>query len=243
LSTASSRFLIRAFAYLVLPLLLASIVVVADPRANTRERRLETFLIYLFALSAASGIAGALGHFFASDAVAEAIGWPTGSPFQLEMGFANLAFGVLAAVAVTRRDGFRKATVVGGAILSVGAFIVHVIDLVQHGNLAPGNILINITNLGRPAFLIFFLWALRMTEQLPGTEKRATAFMHWQQAQAALGGTIGAGVGIGLGTGLAVGQPLLGLIFGLAGGITLGWIMRKRHIAAQAPSAQAQPRS
>jgi hypothetical protein len=185
----------------------------------------------MFAFGAAGGIAGALGHFFASDAVAEAIGWPTGSPFQLEMGFANLAMGVLAAIAVSRRDGFREATVIGSAILSVGAFIVHVIDLVQHGNLAPGNTLINITNLGRPALLIFFLWSLRAAERSSASEGQREGDVLWRAAQASLGGTIGAGVGVGLGTGTAVGYPLLGLALGLAGGVALGLAMRARTLA------------
>jgi hypothetical protein len=235
----SSLFWIRAFAYLVLPLLLAGIVIALDRRASTRERRLEVGLIYLFALSAAGGIAGALGHFFASDAVAEAIGWPAGSPFQLEMGFANLAMGVLAAIAVSRRDGFREATVIGGAILSAGAFVVHMIDLVQTGNLAPGNTLINITNLGRPALLILFLWAVRRTGRSPAAEGDSAAFVHWQQAQAALGGTIGAGVGIGLGTGMALGQPLLGLVLGLVGGVGLGWRQRRRRTTEQVAAGDA----
>ncbi len=174
-----------------------------------------------------------MGHFFASDLVAEAIGWPTGSPFQLEMGFANLAFGVLAAMAVGRRDGFREATVIGGAILSVGAFIVHMIDIAQTGNLAPGNTLINITNLGRPALLIYFLWALRKIERSPASEGNSATFVRWQNTQAALGGTTGAGVGIGLGTGMAVGQPVLGLAFGLVGGLALGLVMRK-HTTTEA---------
>jgi len=239
----SSLFLIRAFAYLVLPLLLAGIVIAVDKSINTKERRLEIFLIYMFAFGAASGIAGALGHFFASDAVAEAIGWPTGSPFQLEMGFANLAMGVLAAIAVTRRDGFREATVIGGTILSVGAFIVHIIDIAQHGNLAPGNTLINITNLGEPVLLIYFLWALHKVERSAKSEKGSKEFIHWQSTEAALGGTTGAGVGIGLGTGMAFGQPLIGLVLGLAGGLGLGLVMRRRAIAEQPAAGQARSKS
>jgi hypothetical protein len=230
----SALFVIRAFSYLVLPLLLAGAVLVIDKRANTRERRLETLAVFMFGFGAASGIAGALGHFFASDAVAEAIGWPTGSPFQLEMGFANLAMGVLAAIAVSRRDGLREATVIGGAILSVGAFVVHMIDLIGHGNLAPGNTLINVTNLGRPAVLIFLLWALRRAEASPGSEQEEERFAGWQQAQASLGGTAGAGVGIGLGTGTAIGQPLVGLLLGLVGGVALGLVMRRRTLAQAA---------
>jgi len=227
----SSLFLIRTFAYLILPLILAGIVITIDKSVNTRERRLEVVLIYMLAFSAAAGIAGAMGHFFASNLVAQAIGWPADSPFQLDMGFANLAFGVLAAIAVGRRDGFREATVIGGAILSVGAFVVHMIDIAQTGNLAPGNTLINITNLGRPALLIYFLWALRKVEHSPESEGISRTFSHWQHTQAALGGTTGAGVGIGLGTGMAVGQPLLGLVFGLLGGLALGLVMRKRTTA------------
>jgi hypothetical protein len=239
----SQLFLIRIVAYLILPLLLAGIVIAVDKRVNSRERRLETLLIYLFAFSAAGGIAGALGHFFASDAVAEAIGWPAGSPFQLEMGFANLAMGVLAAIAVGRRDGFREATVIGGAVLSVGAFVVHVIDLIQHGNLAPGNILINISNLGRPAVLVYFLWALRKVERAPESEGTSGAFLRWQATQGAIGGKLGAAVGIGLGTGTAIGQPLLGLVLGLVIGIALGLFVHKRDtdsLATPAPTASGR---
>lgn len=229
----SAIFLIRAFAYLVLPLLLAVIVIALDKSVNSRERRLEVFLIYVFAFSAAGGIAGALGHFFASDAVAEAIGWETGNPFQLEMGFANLALGVLAAIAISRQDGFREATVIAGTILGVGAFIVHMVDLARTGNLAPGNIIININNLGRPALLIFFLWALRREERSPASEANSQDYHDWQSSQAPLGGMTGAGVGAGLGMGIALGQPLLGLVLGLIGGLALGVVMRRRSLAEQ----------
>lgn len=53
----STLFLIRAFAFLILPLLLAGIVIAVDKSVNTRERRYELFLIYTFAFSAAGGIA------------------------------------------------------------------------------------------------------------------------------------------------------------------------------------------
>lgn len=229
----AALFLIRAFAYLILPLLLASVVIAIDKSVNTRERRLEIFLIYIFAFSAAGGIAGALGHFFYSDVVAEAIGWETGSPFQLEIGFANLALGVLAVIAIGRRDGFREATVIAGTIFGVGAFIVHMVDLAQTGNLAPGNIIININNLGRPALLIFFLRALRREERSPETEGNSKAYIDWQSSQAVLGGMTGAGVGAGLGMGIALGQPLIGLVLGLIGGLALGMVMRRRTIVEQ----------
>ncbi|MGH2774184.1 MAG: DUF6790 family protein [Actinomycetota bacterium] len=60
----------------------------------------------------ASGLSGFFGHVFTPDAVAESIDWPKGSPFQQEIGFANLALGVLGLIAAGRRDGFREATVI-----------------------------------------------------------------------------------------------------------------------------------
>ncbi len=117
----------------------------ADPAPAAARRtqvasKLEIFLLYLFGVGVAgSGIGGFFGHFFISDSVAESIGWPTSNPFQLEVGFANLAIGILGIVAMGRRDGFREATVIAVTVFGVGATIVHVMDVIESGNLAPGN--------------------------------------------------------------------------------------------------------
>jgi hypothetical protein len=73
-----------------------------------------------------AGLGGFFGHFFISDSVAKSIGWPTGNPFQLEVGFANLAIGILGIIAMGRRDGFREATVIAVTVFGVGATIVHI---------------------------------------------------------------------------------------------------------------------
>ena len=66
-------------------------------------------LIPLFIIGVAgSGFGGFIAHVFISDEIAESIGWDAGSPFQLEVGFANLAIGLLGAIAAERRDGFRR---------------------------------------------------------------------------------------------------------------------------------------
>src|SRR5688572_17337714 len=49
----STLYLIRTFAFLALPLLLAGIISAVDKSVNTRQRRLEIFLIYMFAFGAA----------------------------------------------------------------------------------------------------------------------------------------------------------------------------------------------
>ena len=85
---------VRVFAFSILPVLLAALHVRLDSRASDRLWKVEVYLIYLFMVGVGgSGLSGFFGHIFTSDAVAESIGWPTGSPFQQEMGFANLALG------------------------------------------------------------------------------------------------------------------------------------------------------
>jgi uncharacterized protein DUF6790 len=48
-----------------------------------------------------------------------------------------------------RRDGFREATVIAVTVFGVGASVVHVMDVIESGNLAPGNIVQNVSNLLR----------------------------------------------------------------------------------------------
>ena len=156
---------VRVFAFSVLPVLLAALHVRLDKSAKARLWRVEVYLIYLFMLGVgASGLSGFFGHVFTPDAVAESIDWPKGSPFQQEMGFANLALGVLGLIAAARRDGFREATVIAVTIVGVGATVVHVIDTLQEGNLAPGNTIQNVANLLKPALLIPLLIVSRRSE-------------------------------------------------------------------------------
>ena len=99
----------------------ASVIIAAGHLGLDRTGRPaspEIFPLYLFGVGVAgSGIGGFFSHFFISDWVAESIGWPTGNPFQLEVGLANLAVGILGIVAMGRRDGFREATVIAVTVL------------------------------------------------------------------------------------------------------------------------------
>ena len=93
------------------------------------------------------------------------------------MGFANLALGVLRLIAAGRRDGFREATVIAVAIVGVGATSVHVIDILQEGNLAAGNSIQNVANLLKPALLIPMLIASRCYD---ATAAAAPSFDRWR---------------------------------------------------------------
>jgi hypothetical protein len=190
---------IRIFAFSVLPVLLATLHVRLDARTKDRSWKIEVYLIYLFMLGVGGGgLSGFFGHVFTPDAVAESIDWPKGSPFQQEMGFANLALGVLGFIAAGRRDGFREATVIAVTIVGVGATVVHVIDVAQEGNLAAGNSIQNVANLLKPALLIPMLIVSRRSETAgaPGP-----SFDRWRMTIVGAAGMITAVVGTGFGIG------------------------------------------
>lgn len=174
-------FVTRTFLFVVLPVLLGVGIILFDPSARGGLRRSEALLVPLFVVGVAgSGIGGFIAHFFLSDEIAESIGWPTGSPFQLEVAFANLAMGILGAIAADRRDGFREATVLAVTVFSVGATIVHLLDIQETGNLSPGNTIQNVSNLLRPALLIALLIASRRSERGPEEPPDLDAFDRWR---------------------------------------------------------------
>ncbi len=215
-------FSVRIFLFTLLPLLIAGGQIWLDKSSNSRDRRLEVLLIYLFALSVAgSGIGNFFAHFFMSDIVAESIGWPAGNPFQLEVAFANLALGVLGILAVGRRDGTREATVIAVTIFSLGATVVHLMDIAATGNLAPGNSLQNVINILRPALLIAALIASRRAQRAPGSEAGTLAFDQWREPRGAAAGVLTAVVATGFGLGFAIQQPFLGSALGVVVGVAL----------------------
>lgn len=78
-------------------------------------------------------------HVFLGAETARNIGWEPGSPFQFEMGMANLAFGVLGVMAFWQRGNFWDATIIGWNILFLGCFVGHVMDFYVRDNTAPWN--------------------------------------------------------------------------------------------------------
>lgn len=208
---------VRIFLFSILPLLLSAGILLLDRSASTRERRLEVPLVLLFGFGvAAGGIGSFFGHLFLSDMVADSIGWPQGSPFQLEMAFANLAIGILGIVAAGRRDGFREATVIAVTVLGVGASIVHFLDIIATGNMAPGNTIQNVANLIKPAFLIPLMLALRHAERSATSETHTLQFELWRAPLLQSAAVVTAIVATAFGVGFAVGQPLFASMLGTA---------------------------
>ncbi len=77
-------------------------------------------------------------HVFFADMAAKFIGWAN-SPFQYEVGYASLGFGIVGLIATWSRLSFRAAAVIGPAFFLWGAAGGHIYQIVTEHNMAPGN--------------------------------------------------------------------------------------------------------
>lgn len=81
---------------------------------------------------------------------ARAIGWET-SPFQFEVGLADLGMGLAGLYAAFRGFEARLAATLVLACFLVGAGIGHIREIVSAGNFAPGNIVLLLLSRGYEA--------------------------------------------------------------------------------------------
>lgn len=86
----------------------------------------------------ATALWASLFHVFFPSISASYIGWQV-SPFQFEVGMADLAIGVTACIAFWRELAFRAAAVCAASIFLLGDAVGHVRQMMATGNFAPGN--------------------------------------------------------------------------------------------------------
>jgi hypothetical protein len=100
-------------------------------------------VLLLYALVPAVGVIGHWGsfHVFFPNQAAELIGWPPGSPFQLEVGFHNGACGLLGFVSIGIGGSFWLATGLGLSFFMLGDTYGHLYQTLHEGNYAPYNFL------------------------------------------------------------------------------------------------------
>ena len=84
------------------------------------------------------GPLAAVFHLFFPDVAAADIGWEP-SPFQFEVGMADLAMGAAACMSFWRNFDFKAAVVIINAIFLLGDAIGHAGQMIAAGNFAPGN--------------------------------------------------------------------------------------------------------
>jgi hypothetical protein len=112
--------------------------------------------------------------------------------------------------------------------LGVGATVVHAMDVIESGNLAPGNTIQNISNLLRPALLIAFLAASRRAERSPASQAQTAGFDRWREPRIRAAGLITGTVAAGFGAGFATDLPAVGMLVGTLVGAGLAALVHAR---------------
>ena len=123
----------------VAALLCWGIAVWRSPRPIMQAFVVDRLLRYLFIFPLGLlGLWAFVGHVFFPARSAAAIGWDP-SPFQFEVGYANLGLGLASLYAAYTSFYARVAVAIAASCFLIGAGIGHVHDIVAFGNLTPGN--------------------------------------------------------------------------------------------------------
>jgi uncharacterized protein DUF6790 len=107
-----------------------------------------------------ASLGAGISHIFFGKAISRSIGF-TRSPYELEVGFANLGFGVAALMAGSYQKEYWLAIIVANSIFRVGCGAGHIKQIIMDRNYSINNTAILFLNFVVPAFLVFtyFAWA------------------------------------------------------------------------------------
>jgi hypothetical protein len=133
------RAMIQVF-FVVLALVLATVHVAVSPKRRSSGRAVaETYLIYLlFLYVGVMGLLTAYAHVFRPVQTSASIGWTT-SPYEYEVGMADLTVGVLGVLCLWLRGNFWLATAIANAVWLLGDAVGHVRQMMVYGNHAENN--------------------------------------------------------------------------------------------------------
>jgi hypothetical protein len=132
------------------------------------KRIVEVILLYFLLINVgATGLFAFVGHAFFADKVALNIGWASGSPFQLEVASANLAFGILGVLCMWLRGNFWIATGLGSAIFAFGAAYGHIREMISKQNFAIYNIgpVLFVNDILVPLIVLSLVVAYKLTQK------------------------------------------------------------------------------
>jgi hypothetical protein len=153
------------YIFIILTIICPILQIFLTKTPKTKNRIIEIFLLWIFLILIGFGSIWAfIGHVFFANMVAASIGWPAGSPFQFEVGIANLSYGILGILCLKFRDNFWTATVIAVSIFYLGDAYGHILQIFQFGNYTIGNtgsaLYIDII---MPIILIILLIAYKIT--------------------------------------------------------------------------------
>ncbi len=108
-------------------------------RRRSRTAIVGTYLLYLlFVYVGLMGVLTSYAHVFRPIETSASIGWPT-SPYEYEVGMADLTVGVLGILCVKFRGGFWLATAIANAVWLLGDAVGHVRQMTIYNNHSSNN--------------------------------------------------------------------------------------------------------
>ena len=125
--------------FLVLGFIFALVSLAFKQKPLMKSQVVEALFAYFLLFSIGiSYLYNFVMHVFFAEMAAAFIGWAN-SPFQYEVGFASLGFGITGLIAFWKSLSFRAATVIGPSFFLWGAAGGHVYQMIANHNFAPGN--------------------------------------------------------------------------------------------------------
>lgn len=122
-------------------------------RDRTGDWKHDLFVAGVYYMVGWAGIGAAVAHVIFSRHTSASIGWAP-SPFEREIGFANLGFGVVGLLAASQDVKFALAIVLASSIFRVGCGIGHIHEIVANRNYSVNNTLVLVANFAVPAALL-----------------------------------------------------------------------------------------
>jgi hypothetical protein len=126
--------------FVVLALIAASIHLALSPHCRSSKPAIaHTYLLYLLLLYVGlMGLLTAYAHVFRPIETSASIGWST-SPYEYEVGMADLTVGVLGVLCIWLRGNFWLATAIANAVWLLGDAIGHIRQIALANNHARNN--------------------------------------------------------------------------------------------------------
>ena len=126
--------------FAVLAIAAASIHLAVSPRSRASNAMIaNTYLLYLLVIYVGlMGLLTAYAHVFRPLQTSASIGWST-SPFEYEVGMADLTVGILGILCLSIRGNFWLATAIANAVWLLGDAIGHIRQITLNNNHAANN--------------------------------------------------------------------------------------------------------
>lgn len=160
-----------SLSFLVIGLFFSIFSLMRKPKPLSKQQIIESFFsFFLLFTFGFCQIYNFVLHVFFADMAASFIGWAN-SPFQYEVGFASLGFGIVGLLSFRQKIGFRAAAIIAPSFFLWGAAGGHIYQMIQSKNFSAGNAgIVFWTDIFIPVIAFIFLYQQYKMEKMEKLE-------------------------------------------------------------------------